>query len=356
MSTVTSPGPPLTGLMQFRVDGQNDGPPRALDAGGHAAYTPAFLLDVGDVVSATYSGDAALGWSTGEAPLDVLPASTATTLVSSRNPVTRGEQTDILVTVANTDTDIAPFGSVQFSIDGDAHRPRLDLDENGQADVGLVANVPAGSYTVRVDYVDDTAEIADFRPSSASFVQRVTDRRRRRPPRRPSSSHRRRRAQGRSRPLRSADREGAAKRGVSPPCAAVRRSSRPPSPARCRRRSTRGADPPPREPSRVRRTLIAAGRHTFASPGSSRLRLRLTGKGKRLIRHAKRLDVEIRTRFVPTSGSAVSAVKRVRVTRRGRTRARPARVRDRGGSAPGGRVVLRLGSEEPPTMTTGRSK
>lgn len=51
ISSVTSPGPPITGQLQFRVDGENEGPPRAPDAG--AAYTPPFLLDVGDVVAAT---------------------------------------------------------------------------------------------------------------------------------------------------------------------------------------------------------------------------------------------------------------------------------------------------------------
>jgi Bacterial Ig-like domain (group 3) len=71
-STVTSPGTPATGLLQFRVDGENDGAPKPLGAGGGAAYSPPFLLDVGDVVSATYSGDRALGWSAGDAPLVVL--------------------------------------------------------------------------------------------------------------------------------------------------------------------------------------------------------------------------------------------------------------------------------------------
>ncbi len=343
-STVTSPGPPVAGLLQFRVNGENDGAARALDAGGHAAYTPEFLLDVGDVASATYSGDVALGWSTGDAPLNILPASTAATLVSSRNPVPRGEQTDVVVTVANTDTDIAPFGSVRFRIDGRPIGPVLDLDENGQAEVSLEADVPAGDYTVRVDYVDDTAEIADFRPSSASFVQRVTE-----PPAPPpappppvpvvqpsaAAVHKNDLARFGALIAKGLRKRGfAALRGRTPVfAAAVSGTLSTQIYVRRQRASARA--------SQIRRTLIAGARHTFASPRSSRLQLRLTGTGKRLIRGAKRLDIELRTRFVPTSGSAVTAVQRVRVSRRGSTRARPTGPSYRGGSARGGRVVLR---------------
>src|SRR5262249_44863566 len=151
----------------FRLNGENDGAPQAVDTGVGATYSSPFLFDVGDVVSATYSGDAVLGWSTGQAPLDVVPASTGTTMVSSPNPVTSGGRLDVLIAAANTDTALAPFGSVQVSIDGAPVGPALELDENGQVAVELEADVPAGDYTVRADYLDDTAQIADFRPSSA---------------------------------------------------------------------------------------------------------------------------------------------------------------------------------------------
>ena len=163
-AAVTSPGPAPTGPVQFRINGENEGAPTALDPGGHAPFSSEFLLNVGDVASATYGGNAVLGWSTGDASLDILPATTATTLVSSRNPVTRLEQTDILVTVVNTDTDIAPFGSIQFSVDGAPIGPVLELDEDGQVGISLVPDVPPGDYRVRVDYVDDTAEIARLPP------------------------------------------------------------------------------------------------------------------------------------------------------------------------------------------------
>ena len=91
-----------------------------------------------------------------------------------------------------------------------------------------------------------------------------------------------------------------------------------------------------------RRTLIATARHNFTSPGSSRLQLRLTRKGKRLLRRAKRLDVEIRTRFAPATGAAVSASRRQKVTRRGQAAARATR-RSISNSGSGGPVVLRFG-------------
>ena len=346
-STVTSPGPPVTGLLQFRVNGENDGAPKALDSGGQAAHTPAFLLDVGDVVSATYSGDVALGWSTGDAPLTIVPASTTTTLVSSRDPVPRGEQTDLVVTVANTDTDITPFGSVRLSIDGTPIGPALDLDENGQAHVGLEADVPAGNYTLRVDYVDDTAAIADFRPSSASFVQRVTEPATTPTPMpttpppppvvepSPSVVHKNDLARFGALIAKGLRERGfAALRGRTPVFAAAASGTLSTQIYARRQSSTARA-------KQIHRTLIASARHAFASPSSSRLRLLLTAKGKRLIRQAKRLDIEIRTRFVPTSGATVSAVQRVSATRRGSTRARRTGPSHRGGSASRDRVVLR---------------
>ena len=101
----------------------------------------------------------------------------------------------------------------------------------------------------------------------------------------------------------------------------------------------------------VRRTVIATGRHAFSSPGSSQLRLRLTRAGKRLIRKASRLNVEIRIRFVPRSGSALSVVRRMKVTRRGDKRAHAGR--DRARSASAGRVLLRWGT--PRTEGHGRA-
>lgn len=222
---------------------------------------------------------------------------------------------------------------MEFSIDGEPTGDSIELDENGQVEVGLVADVPAGNYTVRVNYVDDTADIADFGPSSASFVLRVSE------PATPVVTPTRA-VVSKSALIRfgsllakSLHRRGSAGlRGRTPVFAAAvtgtlltKIYARPPSSARA---------------SRVRRVLVAAAQHTFTSASSRPLRLHLTRKGKRLIRHAKRLNLEIRTRFVPTSGSAVSAVQRAKVTRRRSTPARPARLRDRGGSASGGRVLL----------------
>ena len=162
-----------TGEVQFQVNGENDGGRVPLDGTGKAAFETTYLLDAGDHVTATYGGSAQWGWSMGASALAVLPAGSATTVHATPNPVSPGRAVDILVTVANTSTAIVPFGSIQFSIDGEPIGPRLPLDEDGEVAVRLVADVPAGDYAVRADYVDDTAAIPDFEASSAAYVQRV---------------------------------------------------------------------------------------------------------------------------------------------------------------------------------------
>jgi hypothetical protein len=65
--------------------------------------------------------------------------------------------------------------------------------------------------------------------------------------------------------------------------------------------------------SKTKSVLIASGRHTFAAAGKGTLRLRLTAAGRRTLRRAKSLRITIVTRFVPTAGTPVLAVKRLTV-------------------------------------------
>ena len=46
-----------TGRVQFAINAEDDGPATALDGAGEAHYEPDYLLNVGDVVAATYGGD-----------------------------------------------------------------------------------------------------------------------------------------------------------------------------------------------------------------------------------------------------------------------------------------------------------
>jgi Tol biopolymer transport system component len=346
-STVTSAGPAPTGVMQFRVNGVNDGGPVVVDAGGRAEYDPPFLLDVGDVASATYGGDARLGWSSGEAALRVLPAATTTSLVTSANPVARGQTINLFVTVANTDTDVPPFGSVQFSVDGAPVGSPIGLDDNGQVGVGLLANVAAGEYRVSASYYDDTAAIADFAPSTTWVLERVTESATTPPG--PTQTQ----ASATNQPTVKAAvtkkdlvafaklieqalrRRGfAALTGTGPLFTAAQ-------PGTLSQRIYASVPTGSVRGSAARRTLISAGQHSFPSLGSGRLQLRLTAAGKRAIRRASRLKVDVITRYAPAAGKSVSTTSNLRVKKRAATRAAATRAAHAPGHANSRGLLLR---------------
>ncbi len=54
--------------------------------------------------------------------------------------------------------------------------------------------------------------------------------------------------------------------------------------------------------------LVASGKLTFAGAGSGMVKLTLTAQGKRLLKHAKRMRLEARGRFVANDQPPVSAV------------------------------------------------
>ena len=313
-ATVTSGGATPAGEVQFQVNGADDGGRAPLDGAGKAAFETTFLLNAGDRVSATYGGSALWGWSRGTSPLEVLPAGSATTLRAAPNPVTTGGAVDILVTVANTSTAIVPFGGIQFSIGGQPIGPRLPLDEDGEVALRLVANVPAGDYDVRADYVDDTAAIPDFEASSAAYVQRVVAAATN-PPSPPASLAPVVLAVRKTDLVAFATRFGRALRksglaGLRGPGTLF--SVVAPGTLTVRLEVTKGKQ----------RTLIGTARRRFAVPGTARMKVTLARAGMRLLRRAKQVRIAVRSRFVPVSGAAVSHGARVIVTRRGTSRPR----------------------------------
>ena len=83
----------------------------------------------------------------------------------------------------------------------------------------------------------------------------------------------------------------------------------------------------------ARQTLISAGQHSFRSSGSGRLQLRLTAAGKRAIRRASRLKVDVITRYVPDAGRNVSVTSHLRVRKRAEARAAATRAAPAPGNA-----------------------
>jgi Bacterial Ig-like domain (group 3) len=171
-ATVTGSATTPTGTVRFKINGATVGSPVALNAGGQASFSPSGLLDVGDTVTAGYSGNATYGASSGDLQPDLQPADTATSLSTSGNPQAVGADVTFIATVGNSDTDITPFGSVQFLIDGEPVLDPQPLDDNGQA--GIIVSFDAGDYVVTAAYEDDTAAIPDFTGSQDSLTEHIT--------------------------------------------------------------------------------------------------------------------------------------------------------------------------------------
>ena len=61
--------------------------------------------------------------------------------------------------------------------------------------------------------------------------------------------------------------------------------------------------------------LLADGRATFFRAGTLKLKIKLTAKGKGLLRHAKRLKLTAKGTFTPTGKHAIVATKTFTLTR-----------------------------------------
>jgi hypothetical protein len=61
--------------------------------------------------------------------------------------------------------------------------------------------------------------------------------------------------------------------------------------------------------------LVASARMKFASSGTARLKIKLTGAGRRLLAHAKRLNLTAKATFTPRGGAPVIVVKTLTLRR-----------------------------------------
>jgi hypothetical protein len=57
--------------------------------------------------------------------------------------------------------------------------------------------------------------------------------------------------------------------------------------------------------------LVASGKHAFSAAGTAKLTIRLTPDGRRLLKHAKRLNITAKGSFTPSGAGAVTASKHV---------------------------------------------
>jgi hypothetical protein len=63
--------------------------------------------------------------------------------------------------------------------------------------------------------------------------------------------------------------------------------------------------------TKAKPVLVASGQMTFAAAGMGKLKIGLTADGKRLLRHAKQVKLEVQGRFAVRGGAAVSATRAV---------------------------------------------
>jgi hypothetical protein len=161
-----------TGSVSFTVAGE-PGVQMPLDGNAQANFAPGYDLNVGDTVTASYGGDSAYGESSVSLTPTIHPAATVTSLSASQNPQTSSGEVTFTATVTNSSTEIAPFGSVQFVIDGEPVLGPQPLENNGQ--VGITGSgLPPGEYTVTALYHDDTGVTPDFTDSQASVTEYIT--------------------------------------------------------------------------------------------------------------------------------------------------------------------------------------
>jgi hypothetical protein len=152
-----------TGAVTFTIDGQaQKGVSLAVVGGKDEAQFVTSTLAAGQhTVSAAYSGDANVSPSGASLPTQIVnspnAAATTTTLTSSLNPSTVGQQVTFTAIVSPGRGSGAPTGTVTFTIDGKSQTPLSLRDVNGRELATLsVSSLTAGKHTISAAYNGDT--------------------------------------------------------------------------------------------------------------------------------------------------------------------------------------------------------
>ena len=152
-----------TGTVTFTIDGHAQAPvPLAVVGGLDEAQFATSTLTAGQhSVTAAYSGDTHVSSSSGSLPSQVvngptLKAST-TTLSSSANPSTVGQQVTFTAVVSAASYQGTPTGTVTFTIDGHAQAPVQLAVVGGQDEATFTTStLTAGQHSVTAAYSGDT--------------------------------------------------------------------------------------------------------------------------------------------------------------------------------------------------------
>ena len=170
-ATLTSPGGPVSGAVQFSVDASAFGAPVTLVA-GVATSSPTSALTVGNhSVTASYA--ATTNFSASSSSLTggqvVTKANTATTLASSQNPSSFGQSVTFTATVSATAPGTGtPTGTIQFKVDGTNLGTPVAM-VGGSATSPATTTLAVGTRVITADYSGDVG----FNTSTGTVNQGV---------------------------------------------------------------------------------------------------------------------------------------------------------------------------------------
>jgi hypothetical protein len=140
-----------TGVVQFRIDGNNFGAPVALTNGIATSGATASLTAGSHSVTAVYGGDNNFAGNAGSLTQVVNQAASSTALVSSVNLSIFGQA--VVFTATVTSTGGTPTGTVTFK-DGSVTIESTGLDASGHASFAT-AGLVAGTHSITAAYLGD---------------------------------------------------------------------------------------------------------------------------------------------------------------------------------------------------------
>jgi Big-like domain-containing protein len=333
-SAAVAAAPPGAGSPSGSVQFADHGGPTfdtvGLDAMGHAS-TVAYAFAGLYTVDANYVGDAHFNPSTGSVQTQVNRAATSTALTISPNPATPGATITFSAVVGSVPPgDVAPAGSLQFSIDAAPIGAAIGLGNGAIGYQGTLTAPPGNrTYQVAVSYSGD----ADTEPSSASVPVTVAA-----PTTVSAPSSTVTVAVAQLKAMVSTLTTALRLRGFAALTSTTQTLRAGPGVVEQKVYSP-NAPRAARSAAAKKPIVLASARHRFATAGTGTLRLKLTNAGRRAIRHAKSLKLAIVTRYTPTGGKAVVATQRLTVRAKGKRKA--ARAATAGGWRLAGTAVSR---------------
>jgi Bacterial Ig-like domain (group 3) len=139
-----------------------------LDANGKTSFTTSAMTADKHFITASYSGDSSFSAGNSSLIQIVHSGASSTTLNSSMNPSTQGQQITFNATVSSVPPGAGtPTGQVTF-MDGTTVVGQVPLNTSGVASFGI-SNLSEGSHTITAVYASDT----NFANSSGTLVQSV---------------------------------------------------------------------------------------------------------------------------------------------------------------------------------------